>query len=54
MGSIDIIKPLSTVLSSADNKSQQYQEKNSWECYETNPGLAGVKQVCAVQAPTWN
>ena len=26
MGSINIFKPLSTVLSSADNKSQQYQE----------------------------
>ena len=30
-GSIDIIKPLSTVLSSAVNKSQLHQEKNSWE-----------------------
>ena len=45
MGSIDIIKPLSTVLSSAINKSQQHQEKNSWEDQESNPGLLGEKQV---------
>ena len=31
MASIDIIKPLSTVLSSALNKFQQHQEKNYWE-----------------------
>ena len=33
MGLIDIIKPMSTVLSSAINKSLQHQEKNSWEHY---------------------
>ena len=32
MGSIDIIKPLTSVLISAINKSQQHHEKNSWEC----------------------
>ena len=31
---IYIIKPLPTLLSTAVNKSQQYQEKNSWECQE--------------------
>ena len=30
IGSIDISKPLSTVLSSAVDKSQQHQEKNYW------------------------
>ena len=44
MGLIDIIKPLSTVLSSAFNKPQQHQEKNSWERQESNPGLPGGKQ----------
>ena len=39
MGSIDMIKPLSTVLRSAVNKSQQHQEKNSWERRVSNPGL---------------
>ena len=39
MGLIDMIKPLSTVLSSAINKSQQHQEKNSWERRESNPVL---------------
>ena len=34
MGLIDIIKPLYTALSSAINKSQQHQEKNSWERQE--------------------
>ena len=43
MGSTDIIKPLSTVLCSAVNKSQQNQEKNSWELQETN--------LCALQPP---
>ena len=42
---IDIIKPLSTVLSSAVNKSQQHQQKNSWERQELNPGLVGGEQV---------
>ena len=46
MGSMDIIKPLSTVLRNAVNKSQQYREKNSWECRESNSGLLGEKQVC--------
>ena len=52
MGSIDIIKPLSTVLISAINKSRQYKAKNSWECREWNLGLLGEKQVwylCAMQ-----
>ena len=38
MGLIDIIKPLFTVLSSAVNKSQQHQEKNSCEHWESSPG----------------
>ena len=46
MGSIDIIKPLSTVLSSAANKSQQHLEKNSWEHRELYLGLWGEKHVC--------
>ena len=46
MGLIDIIKPLSTLLSSAVNKSQQHQEKNSREHRESNPRLLGEKQVC--------
>ena len=50
MGLIDIIKPLSTVQSSAINKSQQHQEKNSWECQELNPGLLGEKQICYIRA----
>ena len=49
MGSIDIIKPLSTVLGSAVNKSQQHQDKNSGECLELNPGLLGEKQVVCYQ-----
>ena len=54
MGLIDIFKPLSTVLNSAVNKSQQHQEKNSWEHQESNLGLLGEKQVCylcAMQIP---
>ena len=46
MGLIDMIKPLSTVLRSAINKFQQHQEKNSWECRESNPGPLGGKRVC--------
>ena len=42
MGLICIIKPKSTVLSSAINKS--HQEKNSWECQESNPGPLGAKR----------
>ena len=45
MGLIDIIKPLSSVLSSAINKSRQHQEKTSCECQELNRGL-GKKQLC--------
>ena len=48
MGSIDIIKCLSTVL-------KEHLEKNSWEYRELNPGLQGEKQVCylcAMQPPT--
>ena len=46
MGSIDIIKPLSIVLSSAVIISQQHQEKNSWQWAKSNLGLLGEKQVC--------
>ena len=46
MGSIDVTKPLSTVLSSAVNKSHQHQEKNSWGCRESNPELVGERQIC--------
>ena len=51
MGTIVIIKTLSTALSSVVKKSQ-YQEKNSWEHRESNPGMLGQKQVrylCAMQ-----
>ena len=54
MGTIDIVRPLSTDLSVAVNKSQQHREKNSWERRESNPGLLGEKQVCylcAMQPP---
>ena len=44
MGLIDVIEPLSTVLSGAANKSKQHHEKNSWEYRESNPGLLGEKQ----------
>ena len=40
------IKSQSTALSSAVNKSQQHQEKNSREHKEFNPGLLVKKQVC--------
>ena len=55
MGLIDIIKPPSTVLSSAINKSKQHLEKNYRECRESNLGLLGEKQVCylcAMQPPS--
>ena len=42
MGSIDIFNPLSTVLSSAFNNSQQHQEINSCECRESNMGPLGA------------
>ena len=45
MGSMDIIKPLSTVLSSTVNKSKQ-SVKNYWEHRESNRGLLCEKQVC--------
>ena len=44
MGRIYIIKPLSTVLSIAVNKSQQHQEKNCWERWGSNPRLLGAKR----------
>ena len=47
MGLIDIIKPLLTAASHATNKSQQYQDNNSWECRELDPGFPGEKQVYA-------
>ena len=50
MGSIDIIEPLSTVLSIAVNKSQRHQEKNSREDRESNPRLLGENQVCCLRA----
>ena len=50
MGSIEIIQALSIELSSATNKFLQYQEKNSWERWESNPGLLGEKQVCYIFA----
>ena len=45
MGSIDIIKPLPSVLSSAVNKSPQHQEKIFLERQELNLGLLDEKQV---------
>ena len=45
MGSIDIIKPLATVLSSAVNKSQHHQEKNLGNTENIEPGAAGC-EVC--------
>ena len=50
MVSIDIIKHLSTALSSAVNKPQQHQEINSWECRESSPGLVVEKQECYLRA----
>ena len=47
---LKLIKPLSTVLSSAVNKSQQHQEEHSWERWESNPGLLGEKQGCYLRA----
>ena len=57
MGLIDIIMLLSTIQSSVANKSQQHQEKISWERQELNPGLIGEKQVCylcAMQPQPWS
>ena len=50
MGSIDIIKPLSSVIISAINKSQQHQEKNSWEYKKITLWLLGEKQICCLCA----
>ena len=50
MGSIDIIKPLSNVLSSAINKSQQYQVINYWESRKSHLGLLDEKPVCCLCA----
>ena len=44
--------PLSTVLNSAINKSQQHHEKNYWEHRELNPEPLDENQdcnLCAVQ-----
>ena len=57
MALFDMIKPLSTVLSSAVSNSQQHQEKNYWDCWELNPGRLGEKQgyyLCAMQPPMPN
>ena len=56
MGSIDIIQPLSTVPSIKINLSCIKRE-NSLECWESNPGGLGEKQVCylcAMQTPVIN
>ena len=57
MGLIGIIKPLYryNVLSSAVNKYQQHQVKNSWERRESNPWQLGEKQdcyLCDMQPPS--
>ena len=46
VGSIDIIKPVATVLSSTVYESYKKQDMNSWECGATNLGLLGEKQGC--------
>ena len=54
MGLINIIKPLSTALSSAIDKSKQHEKKNSWERQQSNLGPLGEKQecyLCAMQPP---
>ena len=53
---IDIIKPLSNVISNAINKSPNIKRKinGPWECGDLSPGLLGERQVCylcAVQQP---
>ena len=56
MGSIDTIRPLPTVLSSAINKSQQHQVKNSWELQELNLGLLVHSEngmQCAMRPPLY-
>ena len=44
MGLIDIIKPLSTVLNSAVNKSRNIKKNNSWKYRESNLGAAGSEE----------
>ena len=51
MGSIDIIKPLNSVMSNAVCKSQQHQEKNSREHRESNPELVGETLPLCYAAP---
>ena len=43
---IDIIKPLSTVLSNAIKKCLQHLTKYYWESRESNWGPLGAKQEC--------
>ena len=50
MGSIDIVKPLSSVLGSAVNKSRHNQEKNYLTHRESNPDLLGEKMSCLCYA----
>ena len=56
MGSIDIIKPLSTVLSSAINKYQQHQEKKNWNTPRIKPRTPGweasLLPLCYEAPPT--
>ena len=49
MGLIDIINPLSAVLGSAVNESQQHQEKNYWESRKSSLGEKQVCYLCALQ-----
>ena len=54
MGLIDMMKPLSTVLSSVVNKSRQHQEKIYREHQESNPGPLDAKQEaihCDIDPP---
>ena len=44
MGSIDVIKPQTNVLSIAVNKSQPHPETNSRECRELNPWPLDAKR----------
>ena len=43
---INFRENMSTVASSAANRTQKHQEKNSWHRRELNPRLLGEKQVC--------
>ena len=57
MSLIDIIKPLFNVLSNAGNagnagnESWQHEEKNYWECRESNPGCYWVKSNSVASSP---